>query len=196
VQLVNGLVDVYNEPIPNNIPPEKRMPLVNAKLDRFCDHFDEVQIIDMKSDKAILKDKMFALRYGCVFRESGAKLKCSTTKRFYYDARRGPTFCLDFETHESLVTATAGTRQDGSLGVREPRTEHLVVLYEARKGKLTRMWLAPDADKLGQDPCAGEDIILRHPLVKQFEEKLKGLRPSAAGDRIFHNYLDVKVVGG
>ena len=32
----------------------------------------------------------------------------------------------------NLVTARAGTPPDGRLGVREPRTEHLVVLYVTR----------------------------------------------------------------
>merc|ERR1719401_776122 len=128
-------------------------------------HFDDkIQIIELKSGNAILKDrKMFNGRYTCVFRESGAKLKGTCNKRFFWDASGGykATYVLDYELHESLVTALPGTPQDGNLGVRDPRTEHLIVLYEEKGGKITRMWLRQDTEKLGLDPTAGEDILVR-----------------------------------
>ncbi|CAE8619145.1 unnamed protein product, partial [Polarella glacialis] len=171
VLLVNAQMEAYNESIPNNIPPEKRLPIVNDKMKRFMDGFsDTVQILDLKSGGAIIKDRStFMKRYSCVFRESGSKLLGSCTKRFYYDASNRPTFCIDYETHASLVTAMPGTPPDGKLGVREARTEYLIVLYEEKGGKLTRMWLRPDTDKLGCDPTASEDIIAHSEAFKAFE---------------------------
>merc|ERR1740121_786691 len=185
-------------PVPNNIPNEKRLPMVQQKSDHFMGHFGEkVQIIDLKSGGAVIKDKkMFGMRYGCVFRESGAKLKGTCHKRFYYDASGGkPTFCLDFETHESLVTAMPGTPQDGKLGVRDPRTEHLAVLYEERGGKLTRMWLKPDTEKLGLDPTAGEDVMKRTDVFKAFEAKIGEVKGGPAGEFYFFNYHETPTVG-
>mmetsp|Transcript_145435 Transcript_145435/g.267334 ORF Transcript_145435/g.267334 Transcript_145435/m.267334 type:complete len:281 (-) Transcript_145435:27-869(-) len=199
VMLCNSQMEAYNESVPNNIPLEKRLPLVKGKLDRFMDHFDaKIGIFDLNSGGAILKDrKMFQMRYQCVFRESGAKLKGTCTKRFYFDATmKQPTYCLDFETHESLVTAQPGTRQDGSLGCRPPRTEHLIVLYKEEKGKTTAMWLAPDKDKLGADSHAGDDVITRHPLYKQFEKKIGELKGGGkAGAFHFFNYHNTPTVG-
>ncbi|CAE7811208.1 unnamed protein product [Symbiodinium necroappetens] len=97
--------------------------------------------------------------------------------------------------HESLVTAMPGTPPDGKLGVREPRTEHLIVLYEEKGGKLTRMWLRPDSEKLGSDPYAGEDILASSEAYKQFEAKLKEVTGGKLGERIFHNYHDIPSVG-
>jgi len=201
VLLSNDQMEAYNDSITNNIPPEKRLPLVEAKMARFMESFDaKIQILDLKSGGVIIKDrKGFMLRYGCVFRESGAKLKGTCHKRFYYDAMHRPTYVLDFETHENLVTAMPGTRPDGSLGVRPPRTEHLIVLYEEKGGKITRMWLKPDSDKLGLDPYAGEDILLRAEVVKTFEAKISELRGnppgSPPGPRIFQNYHTIPSIG-
>jgi hypothetical protein len=198
VLLVNSVMEAYNESVPNNIPLESRLPLVEGKLSRFLDSFgDGVQIIDLKSGGTIIKDrKMFKMRYSCVFRESGAKLKCSTTKRFYYDAQKKPTYCLDFELHESLVTPLPGTKPDGSLGCRQPRTEHLVVLYEEQNSKITRMWLAQDADKLGQDPMAGEEVLKKLPIFKSFEKKIAELKGTdTAGECFFNNYHNIPSVG-
>lgn len=198
VLLVNSLMEAYNEPVPNNIPPEKRLPLVEEKMTRFLESFgDSIQIIDLKSGGNIIKDrKMFKMRYSCVFRESGAKLKCSTTKRFYFDAQNKPTYCLDFEVHESLVTPLPGTKPDGSLGCRAPRSEHLVVLYEEQKSKITRMWLAQDADKVGQDAMAGEEVLKKLPVFKMFEKKIAELKGTdTAGDYFFNNYHNIPTVG-
>merc|ERR1711988_1575345 len=101
----------------------------------------------------------------------------------------------DFETHEHLVTAMPGTPPDGKLGVRDPRTEHLVVLYEEQGGKITRMWLKQDAEKLGLDPTAGEEILQRTDVVKAFEKKIEELRKGPAQPRIFQNYHDVPTIG-
>jgi len=191
-------MEAYNEAIPANIPNEKRLPLVQDKMDRFLENFDaKIQVIDSKSDKSIIKDgKAFIARYGCVFRESGTKLKGSVTKRFYYDAPGNrSTYVMDFETHDHLVTAMAGTPPDGKLGVREPRTEHLVVLYEEKGGKLARMWLRQDAEKLGSNPDAGEEKIVRSEAFKALEAKVAELRGGKAGERIFHNYHDIPTVG-
>ncbi|CAE7435489.1 unnamed protein product [Symbiodinium natans] len=196
VLLVNAQMEAYNEPIPNNIPPEKRLPMVEKKLMRFMVQFDDkVQILDLKSGQTIIKDRnLFIKRYTCVFRESGAKLQGSCLKRFYFDSA-GPTYCIDYEMHESLVTAMPGTPPDGKLGVREPRTEYLIVLYEEKGGKLTRMWLRPDSEKLGSDPYAGEDILAASEAYKQFEAKLKEVTGGRLGERIFHNYHDIPSVG-
>eukprot|EP00415_Alexandrium_ostenfeldii_P000828 UN0828 len=199
VMLANSQFEVYNEAITNNVPPEKRLPLVKAKLDRFIGHFDDkIQIIELKSGGAIIKDrKMFVARYTCVFRESGTKLKGTCNKRFFWEPSGGykATYVLDFELHESLVTAVQGTPQDGNLGVREPRTEHLIVLYEEKGGKITKMWLRPDTDKLGMDPYAGEDIVERNETYKAFEAKVAELKGGNAGPRIFHNYHQIATVG-
>lgn len=197
VLLTNAQMEAYNEPIPNNIPAEKRMALVAEKLERFMVNFDDkVQILDLKSGQAVIKDRnSFIKRYTCVFRESGSKLLGTCTKRFYFDAARGPTYCLDYETHESLVTAMPGTPPDGKLGVRDPRTEHLMVLYEEKGGKLTKMWIKQDSDKLGSDPYAGEDILAASDAYKQFEAKLKELKNGKLGERIFHNYHDIPSIG-
>jgi len=198
VMLCNSAMEAYNEPVPNNIPNEKRLPLVKEKLDRFMDTFGEkVQILDLKSGGPIVRDrKTFGMRYSCVFRESGAKLKGTVHKRFYFDGRgKTPTFCLDFEAHDSLVTAMAGTPPDGKLGVRPPRSENLVVLYEETGGKLTRMWLKPDTDKLGLDPTAGEELLKRTDTYKAFEEKIKELRGGSLGEIIFNNYHQIPSVG-
>merc|ERR1719265_237656 len=102
------------------------------------------------------------MRYECVFRESGAGLKVAVKKRFFFDAKPGrPTFCLDFEKHESLVTPRPGQRMDGALGTVGPRTQSLIVLYEVRKCKITRMWLAPDMSNLGDDPAMGEAVLAK-----------------------------------
>ncbi|CAJ1335231.1 unnamed protein product, partial [Effrenium voratum] len=196
VLLANAQMEAYNEPIPNNIPGEKRMPLVAGKMKRFMACFaDKVQILDLKSGQAIIKDhNSFVKRYTCVFRESGSKLSGACTKRFYFDAK-GPTYCLDYETHQSLVTAMPGTPPDGKLGVREPRTEHLIVLYEEKGGKITKMWLKQDADKLGADTYAGEDILAASEAFKQFEAKIKELKGGKTGEYIFHNYHDIPSVG-
>lgn len=197
VLLCNAQMEAYNEPIPNNIPPEKRLPLVNKKLERFMANFDDkVQILDLKSGGAIIKDqKTFIKRYTCVFRESGSKLNGSCLKRFYFDSK-GPTYCLDYEMHESLVTAMAGTPPDGKLGVRDPRTEYLMVLYEEKGGKLARMWLRQDTEKLGADPTATEDILEKSEGYQAMEAKLKELKGGGRlGERIFHNYHDIPTVG-
>jgi len=197
VLLCNAQMEAYNEPIPNNIPPEKRLPLVEEKLKKFMASFDDkVQILDLNSGKTIIKDRnTFIKRYGCVFRESGSKLQGSVTKRYYYDATGRPTYCIDYEVHASLVTAQPGTPPDGKLGVREARTENLIVLYEEKGGKITRMWLRPDADKHGNDPYAGEDIIAASDAFKAFEAKVKELKGGKLGERIFHNYHDIPTVG-
>jgi len=199
VLLVNPAMEAYNEVVPNNIPLEKRLPMVEAKLGRFLDNFgDNIQIIDLKSGGTIIKDrKMFKMRYTCVFRESGAKLKVTTNKRFYFDAKgKKATYCLDFEKHESLVTPTPGTRPDGSLGCRAPREEHLVVLYEEQVGKICRMWLSQDADKVGQDAFAGEDVLKSLPVFKQFEKKIAELKGGeSAGEYFFNNYHNIPTVG-
>jgi len=199
VMLANAAMEVYNDPITNNVAPEKRLPLVNAKQERFLSNFqDKIQIIDLKSGGAIIKDKkVFVARYNCVFRESGTKLKGTCNKRFFYDASAGckATYVLDYELHEHLVNAMPGTPQDGNLGVREPRTEHLIVLYEEKGGKVARMWLRQDAEKVGIDPCAGEEIITRSEAFKAFEEKIQDLRGGSIGTRIFHNYHDTPTVG-
>lgn len=198
VMLVNAAIEAYNLSVPNNIPPEKRLPMVEEKLGHFMNQFsDKIQILDLKSGGAVIKDKKtFTMRYSCVFRESGAKLKGTTHKRFYFDASGGkPTYSLDFETHESLVTATPGTPQDGKLGVRDPRTEHLAVLYEEKGSKITRMWLRPDAEKLGIDPTAGEDVMKRTAAYKAFEEKIKEVKGGPAGEFYFFNYHETPTVG-
>jgi len=199
VMLANAAMEVYNDPITNNVAPEKRLPLVKAKLDRFLSNFhDKIQIIDLKSGGVIIKDqKMFTARYSCVFRESGTKLKGTCNKRFFYNASEGckATHVLDYEVHESLVTAMPGTPQDGNLGVREPRNEHLIVLYEEKGGKVTRMWLRQDAEKIGVDPTAGEEILARSEGFKAFEDKIKDLRGGSTGARIFHNYHNTPTVG-
>ncbi|CAE7814324.1 unnamed protein product [Symbiodinium sp. CCMP2456] len=129
VLLCNAQMEVYNTEVPNDVPMEERTPLVEGKLKNFMESFHEkVQILDLKTGGVLVKDKMFQKRYACVFRESGDELRGVCTKRFYFDSK-SPTYCLDFETHESLVTARAGTPPDGRLGVRDPRTEHLAVLY-------------------------------------------------------------------
>jgi len=199
VLLVNPAMEAYNEVIPNNIPLEKRLPMVEAKMGRFLEGFgDNIQIIDMKSGGTIIKDrKIFKMRYSCVFRESGSKLKVTTNKRFYFDASgKNATYCLDFEKHESLVTPTPGTRPDGSLGCRPPREEHLVVLYEEKVGKISRMWIAADADKVGQDAFAGEEILKKLPVYTQFEKKIAELKGGeSAGDYFFNNYHNIPTVG-
>eukprot|EP00929_Paragymnodinium_shiwhaense_P008216 TRINITY_DN11215_c0_g1_i1.p1 TRINITY_DN11215_c0_g1~~TRINITY_DN11215_c0_g1_i1.p1 ORF type:complete len:337 (+),score=125.96 TRINITY_DN11215_c0_g1_i1:73-1083(+) len=197
VLLSNDIMEVYNERVPNNIAMEKRMPLVNKKIERFLENFSEkIQILDLKSGGAIVKDmKTFKMRFGCVFRESGERLKGTCHKRFYYDAMHRATYVLDFETHEYLVTATPGTRPDGSLGVRDPRTEHLVVLYEEQGGKITRMWLKQDTDKFGLDPTMGEEVLTRTDVVKAFEKKIEELRGGPAAPRIFQNYHDIPTIG-
>lgn len=198
IMLVNGQMEVYNIPIANNIPPEKRLPLVKDKMDKFMASYDDkIQILDLASGKPIMRDrKMFSARYTCVMRESGAKLKGSCQKRFYYDAPGSKaTYCLDYEQHDSLVTAMAGTPPDGNLGVREARTEHLIVLYEAKGGKITRMWLRQDADKIGKDTYASEEIIARSEAFKAFEAKIAECKDGKAGERIFHNYHDIPTVG-
>lgn len=198
VMLCNGAMEAYNMPVANNIPGEKRLPLVKEKLDSFMKNFGkEVQILDLKSGGAVIKErKTFNMRYSCVFRESGAKLKGTVHKRFYFDARgKKPTYCLDFETHDSLVTAMAGTPPDGKLGCRDPRTEHLAVLYEELGGKIVRMWLRPDTERLGLDPTAGEDVLTRTDTYKAFETKIKELKGGPAGEFIFHNYHDTPTVG-
>mmetsp|Transcript_82048 Transcript_82048/g.237233 ORF Transcript_82048/g.237233 Transcript_82048/m.237233 type:complete len:99 (+) Transcript_82048:2-298(+) len=97
--------------------------------------------------------------------------------------------------HERLVPATPGTPPDGKLGVREPRTEHLLVLYEEKGGKITRMWIRADAEKLGQDPTAGEDVLVRTDAYKAFEAKIAECKGGKAGDFIFHNYHNTPTVG-
>jgi len=200
VLLVNPAMEIYNEmQIPNNIPLEKRLPMVEAKMEQFLKHFgDNISIIDLKSGGTIIKDrKVFKMRYGCVFRESGSSLKITTNKRFYFDAKgKTPTYCLDFEKHESLVTPQPGTRPDGSLGCRPPREEHLVVMYEEQLGKITRIWIAQDSDKVGQDTMAGEEILVKLPVYKQFEKKIAELKKSdSAGEYFFNNYHNIPTVG-
>ncbi|CAK9023206.1 unnamed protein product [Durusdinium trenchii] len=196
VMLANAQMEVYNQPIPADLPKEKRAALVEEKLKSFMDFFhDSVQVLDLKSDKTILKGKIFGKRYGCVFRESGEDLQGQSTKRFYFDSK-SPTYCLDFEAHDSLVTAMAGTPPDGRLGLREARSERLVVLYEEKGGKISRMWLRPDTENLGADPKAGEEELMASEVYQSFAAKLKELKGSDdLGERIFHNYHDVPTVG-
>eukprot|EP00933_Yihiella_yeosuensis_P016972 TRINITY_DN14328_c5_g1_i1.p1 TRINITY_DN14328_c5_g1~~TRINITY_DN14328_c5_g1_i1.p1 ORF type:complete len:310 (+),score=80.09 TRINITY_DN14328_c5_g1_i1:65-994(+) len=200
VLLVNASMEAYNESITNNIALERRLPLVEEKMKRFMENFgDKIEIIEMNSGKAVIKDRStFIKRYSCVFRESGAKLAGSTNKRFYYDVRKGPTYCIDYETHESLVTAQPGTPPDGKLGCREARTEHLIVLYEEKDDKISRMWIRPDTDKTGTDTMAGEDVIAATPMFKKFEakiEELLGTSKFKQSERIFHNYLQIETIG-
>ncbi|CAL1140249.1 unnamed protein product [Cladocopium goreaui] len=196
VMLANAQMEAYNEPIAADLPKEQRSKMLEEKLKRFMDYFQEnVQIMDLKSGGVIVKGKMFAKRFGCVFRESGEELQGQSTKRFYFDSI-SPTYCLDFEFHEHLVTAQPGTPPDGRLGVREPRSERLVVLYEEKDGKISRMWLRPDAENVGGNPTAEEKDIMATEIYKDFEAKLKELKGTEdLGERIFHNYHDIPSVG-
>eukprot|EP00435_Cladocopium_sp_Y103_P014109 s18_g3.t1 len=196
VMLANAQMEAYNEPIAADLPKEQRSKMLEEKLKRFMDYFQEsVQIMDLKSGGVIVKGKMFAKRFGCVFRESGEELQGQSTKRFYFDSK-SPSYCLDFEFHEHLVTAQPGTPPDGRLGVREPRSERLVVLYEEKAGKISRMWLRPDAENVGGNPTAGEEDIMATEIYKEFEAKLKELKGTEdLGERIFHNYHDIPSVG-
>lgn len=196
VMLANAKMEAYNQPIAADLPKEEQSKLVEEKLKKFMEYFhDSVQILDLKSGSAIVKGKIFAKRYGCVFRESGEELQGQSTKRFYFDSK-SPTYCLDFESHDNLVTARAGTPPDGRLGVREPRNEKLVVLYEEKGGKISRMWLRPDAENLGGDPEAGEEEIMASEIYKEFEAKLRELKEGGdLGECIFHNYHDIPSVG-
>merc|ERR1719379_1426528 len=193
--LANNQMEVYNEGISNHTPVEKRNELCQKKMERFLENFDdEPQILDLSSGKPIIKGrKTFTKRYQCVFRESGEMLKGIVHKRFFYapEGKGRPSYTLDFETHEHLVTATPGTPPDGKRGVREPRTEHLLVLYEEKGGKLARFWLAPDSEKLGLDPMASEEVVSRTERVKAFEKKIMELRNGSVGERIFHNYHNI-----
>jgi len=199
VQLVNEITEVYNEEIARDLPPEKRAALVEKKLDRFCEYFhSDIRIIELTSSRDVIRRMaMFRERYGCVFRESGAGLRCVTQKRFYYDAEGGkPTYVLDYEVHESLVTAVLGEPKDGSRGVRPPRTEHLAVLYEERGGKLTRMWIKQDRDMLGPDPDALEEAMVKSELFREFQEALRRVKKGwKTGPFFFSNYLDTPTVG-
>lgn len=49
------------------------------------------------------------------------------------------------------MTAQPGTPPDGRLGLREPRTERLAVLYEEKGGKISRMWLRQDTETLASE---------------------------------------------
>lgn len=199
VMLSNRQMEVYNEGISKDIPEERRNEHIRKKMAQFLECFDEnVQIIDLYSDKPIIQGrKNFSKRYSCVFRESGMKLKGICHKRFFYagQGKKTPSYCLDFETHEHLVTATPGTPPDGKLGVREPRTEHLVVLYEEKGGRISRFWLASDKEKLGLDTHAGEDVLRGTERVKAFEKKVAELRQGRIGSHDFHNYHEIPTIG-
>jgi len=70
------------------------------------------------------------------------------------------------------------------------------VLYEEQLGKISRMWIAADLDKVGQDAMCGEEIMVKLPVYKQFEKKLAELKSSdSAGEYFFNNYHNIPTVG-
>lgn len=199
VQICGRMMEVYGAPIPNNIALEKRGHLLDAKMKDFLEVIDRaIQVTDLVSGKTLLKNfQEVQDRYLCVFRESGEKLKAGTTKRFFFEPsppRRGaPTFCLDFESHEHLVTARPGTRLDGALGLLPPRNQDLLVLYEARDNKLTQMWVAPDREGLGKDRGTGEAVVAHSEIFQKFLEVVKLRLPKYQTH--FHNYHEVDSIG-
>ena len=134
------------------------------------------------SNATVLKDyEQSRQEYGTVFRESGSELKAELKRRWTFEVcadddgeededneggtgrstagmGAGFSWSLDFEQHSSLVTPRPGLALDGSMGCTPPRTQDLVVLYQAEGGELTCMWIAPDKDGLGSGNVPPEDI--------------------------------------
>jgi hypothetical protein len=194
--VLGRMAEVYNEKIANNQPMEKRGPLVKQKQASFMELFkSDLEIVDIQSGKALMSGKDVGLRYECVFRESGTGLRLETKKRFFFDAKSGkPTFCLDFEQHESLVTPRPGTRMDGALGTVGPRTQSLIVLYEISRCKVTGMWLAPDKSNWGNDAGMSETLLKEMEIIKTFFGKVKERRGNLA-DVHFQDYHNVETIG-
>jgi len=201
LQVKSRIEEIYNQKIPNNIGMEKRGVLVKEKMKNFFEVLDDgIEIVDIKSGKVNLHPKDVRDRYECVFRESGTGLKVSVSKRFFIDAKNGgsgSTYCLDFERHENIVTPQPGTRKDGSLGVLNPRTQDLIVLYHVRENKVQRMWMFPDIDgELGKDPEMNKAKLTQNPLIQMFFKKLEALTKGKEMETHFHNYLtEEKVIG-
>lgn len=201
LQVKNRIEEVYNQKIPNNIGMEKRGVLVKEKMKNFLEVLDDgIEILDIKSDKVNLDPKDVRDRYECIFRESGTGLKVSVSKRFFFAAKNGgsgSTYCLDFERHENIVTPQPGTRKDGSLGVLDPRTQDLIVLYHVRDNKVRRMWIGPDINgKLGKDPEMDKAKLTQNPSIQMFFKKLEALTQGKEMETHFHNYLtEEKTIG-
>eukprot|EP00746_Dinoflagellata_sp_MGD_P162481 gnl/MRDRNA2_/MRDRNA2_90060_c0_seq1.p1 gnl/MRDRNA2_/MRDRNA2_90060_c0~~gnl/MRDRNA2_/MRDRNA2_90060_c0_seq1.p1 ORF type:complete len:344 (-),score=78.92 gnl/MRDRNA2_/MRDRNA2_90060_c0_seq1:146-1177(-) len=194
----NNLAEVYNQSIPNNIQKENQGKMVLKKMEEFMKLISsDCKVLDANSGKEILRDTAdISARYGCVFRESGASLKVTTFKRFYYEVphKPDPSWCLDLEKHEQLVTPRPGMRLDGSLGTMPARTQHLVVLYRVKDSKVERMWIGPDKTKLGEDAYANEDVLDRAPFMPMFK-KILDAECGPKVNRMYNNYHNIATIG-
>lgn len=194
-QLAGRAMAAYNTPI-SNLPQldpygnDLRVPMLERKTRKFLECFAEDASIRTLEGKPVLKDfEDLRKRYATVFRESGAELHGHVHKRWLFEARGdddgdgdddddesgGASFCLDFERHTHLVTPKPGLPLDGSLGVTLPRTQDLVVLYQAVGGEIAGMWIAPDKEGIGADAAATREAVEATDAFKAFRRQVEKL---------------------
>ena len=198
-ELASKAMTVYNTPI-SNMPQrdaygnDLRLPLLERKSRKFSELFAEDASVLTLTNATVLKDyEQIKARYGTVFRESGSELKAELKRRWTFEVcadddgeededneggtgrstagmGAGFSWSLDFEQHSSLVTPRPGLALDGSMGCTPPRTQDLVVLYQAEGGELTCMWIAPDKDGLGSDGNVPPEDIEKCDLFRDFKK--------------------------
>ena len=193
------LGEKYNlPPISASMQMDARTRLAEEKLANFMKVCaKDVKILSPANGAQIIPTvKDIKLRYGCVFRESGNKLKVSCLKRYFFEDpnRPEPTICIDFEKHESLVRPRPGPKFDGSMGTVGPATQYLVVLYKVERNQVQEMYISPDMNKVGEDPNAGETVLDRMELMQAFFKVVKKIIPNH-GKPHFNNYHKIETIG-
>jgi uncharacterized membrane protein YgcG len=203
-QLASRAMAAYNMPL-SNMPQldvygnDLRVPQQERKLRKFLECFAEEVSISTIEGQPVLRDfEAIRKRYGTVFRESGSELRGALTKRWSFlsvtggveggeggdgadddddggGGGSGYSFCIDFESHTSLVTPRPGLPLDGSMGVTPPRSQDLVVLYQAYGGELSGMWIAPDREGLGRNVAATREAVEATAVFTTFQRQLERL---------------------
>ena len=195
-KLADRAMQVYNIPVPKaqvldvygndlNVPKRER------KMRKFIECFGEELQVKTVDGKVVLKDfDDLRKRYGAVFRESGHTLRGTVRRRFLFAAPGAPaSFVLDFERHESLVTPRPGLSLDGSMGVLPPRTQDLLVLYQAEGDELCAMWIAPDKLDCGGDPKLGRAELEAMELFPRFRALVESGAGGAALDVSYQSFI-------
>eukprot|EP00966_Prymnesium_polylepis_P230293 5328734-Prymnesium_polylepis.1 len=79
---------------------------------------------------------------------------------------------------------------DGSMGVMPPRTQDLVVLYQASGSEIAGMWIAPDTANLGGDAAATREAIEASEVFRALRSVLDGASGGGELQAHYNNYLE------
>jgi len=179
-QLADSSMKVYNTPIAKMAQldvhgNDLRLPQLERKMRKFIECFAEDMAVRTVQGQTVLKDlDAFRKRYSTVFRESGVGLRGEVRKRFVFTPQGGgQTFCLNFELHSELVTPRPGLALDGSMGVLPPRSQELVVLYEASGSEITGMWISQDEKHVGGDAALSRAALEESEVFGAFHRRIQ-----------------------